>query len=355
MSGFGLSSDQHCHAWSQFASIDAATGLNSRLLSILKELERSCDELLSRGYKDMLFAGDLFHSRGQIDPEVFNPVHSCIKRQLEKGIVFHAIPGNHDLKGKNTTELGNAIQTLDALDGFNVITTPTFLSSLNVFMVPWIENVDELRKVLIDTFDGDKAQRAAVDLVIHAGVNGVLENMPDHGLSPAALTELGFKRVFSGHYHNHRKMQDGKVYSIGATTHQSWRDIGSKAGFLIVDDEVHYFGTHAPLFIEITAETDPVEIPLLVDGNYVRVRDIQLTDVEVNEFRNELQNMGALGASFQIVRKKELVGRTARSKGISIEASVSEYIEKSKIENIKEVQAVCQSILDTVRSEVVEA
>src|SRR5260370_22414971 len=74
----------------------------------------------------IIIAGDLFHTRGQMDPEVFNPVHDRICKLLGDGFRFVAIPGNHDLKSKETTELGNAMQSLGKLPNFNVVTNPVY-------------------------------------------------------------------------------------------------------------------------------------------------------------------------------------------------------------------------------------
>src|SRR5690349_9573673 len=124
MSVYGISSDQHCHDWSQFATVDA-DGVNSRLRIILDELERSAAAVLASGGDTLYLAGDLFHVRGKIDPEVLNPTIECFKRICATGVKVYAITGNHDLKGKNSTKLGNAMQSLDELDGFTAVTEPT--------------------------------------------------------------------------------------------------------------------------------------------------------------------------------------------------------------------------------------
>src|SRR3954470_18937004 len=101
-----LVSDLHCHSWSAFATRDA-DGVNSRLRIILKELERAAHVLKQARGSTIIIAGDLFHVRGQIDPEVFNPVYATIQRLAKGGFEFFAIPGNHDLKSKDTSMLGN--------------------------------------------------------------------------------------------------------------------------------------------------------------------------------------------------------------------------------------------------------
>lgn len=343
-------SDVHCHAWSQFSSVDPATGWNSRLTIICKELLRAAAELKAAGGETMIVAGDLFHVRGSIDPEVFNPVHSIFQEILALGIEVIALPGNHDLKGKETTEIGNAIQTLGALDKFTVVTKTTVFETRDLIVIPWCATPDKLRaevNAIREVWDCSN-----FDLIIHAGINGVLAGMPDHGLDAEEVASWGFRRVFSGHYHNFKSMCDGAVYSIGATTHQTWGDIGSKAGFLLFDEEdVTWRASNAPSFVEIDADTPEEEIPLVVDGNYVRIRGLKLTDSEINQMRKELLEMGAKGVRFDIAR--EVVSARLMSKptkALSLDQSVDKYIEESEFEHKPEIQALCASLLEEARS-----
>lgn len=349
---YAILSDQHCHNWNSF-STTTSSGINSRLEIILDELERAANELIAAGGETMVFAGDLFHVRGSIDPEVFNPTQERIKRLLRR-VKIIAIPGNHDLKGRETTEIGNAIKTLGDLDGFTVIEKPCTKSSVRVLMVPWMSKVDDLRAFLQETVAAAPHDWNAGDhdLVIHAPVDGVL-NIPDHGLAPQELADLGFKRVFSGHYHNHKSFCGDKVFSIGATTHQKWSDIGTKAGYLLVyDDRVVYQASHAPSFVEITDETPEDEMELIADGNYVRVRGFQFDDAEVNKFRRQLEAWGAKGVTFQIERvtANARTGTTTKPKGTTLEQSVDKFIDRMAPAHIDKVRTRCAEVLADARA-----
>ena len=70
--------------------------------------------------------------------------------------------------------------------------------------------------------------------MIHAAVDGVIDGLPSHGIAAADLEVYGFNRVYFGHYH---KELTEKVIPVGATTHQTWGDIDSHAGFIIVGDD----------------------------------------------------------------------------------------------------------------------
>lgn len=354
---YAVLSDIHAHSWSAFASTDP-DGVNSRLRIILNEMERAADELVAAGGKVMVLAGDLFHVRGKIEPEVFNPTQAAIKSMVDKGVSIVAIPGNHDLQGRDTTRIGNALQTLNDLRGFLVADEAcwTQLHGPRLALFPWRATLDQLRD--------DMARKAAelnaradlgaanFDAIIHAPVNEVIAGLPDHGFDPAELAGFGFRRVFSGHYHNHKQMLGGKVISVGATTHQTWGDIGTKAGFLLVyPDRVVYRASHAPSFVEVTAETDPADIPLMVDGHYVRVRLEIANDKQVAEIREELTGYGAKGVIVHAARAATTTRTGASVKsGETLEGSVGAFIHTLSHPREAEITALCADILNEARA-----
>jgi DNA repair exonuclease SbcCD nuclease subunit len=356
MAPYGLFSDIHAHAWSAFSS-KLPCGRNSRLQIIIDELKRGAAEVKAAGGDVLVFAGDLFHTRGSIDPEVFNPVSDAIDELLADGFTILALVGNHDLKSNESTQLGNAFQSFQGRERFKVVTEPELIriGGHTLLMVPWIPKLDDL-KAELESWPGRRdfgiAGHVSADVIMHAGIDGVLSGMPAHGLTPAYLAGLGFKRVFSGHYHHHCAFEDGRVVSIGATTHQTQSDIGTRAGFLIVGDEGFvYRASHAPEFVEITDETDPDEIADTVDGNYVRVRGFKFSDADEKAFREELIGLGAKGVVMSTERQAATVRATSVSaKAKSLEASVADYIVRRASPHVAAIQARAAAIISAVRA-----
>lgn len=322
---YAVSSDQHAHEWSAFATTNA-DGVNSRLAIILGEVERAARELLAAGGNTLFLAGDLFHVRGKIDPEVLNPTIDTFKRILGMGVRVHAIAGNHDLKGKHANKLGNAMQSLDELPGFNAITTPTLVKlyengqpDTEIMMIPWIEDLDELRSIATNHVMSSR------DLIIHAPLNGVIKGLPDHGLDPVEVKAWGYRRVFIGHYHHHQEPQPG-VFSIGATTHQTWSDPGTRAGFLLVDDTaVDFRESMAPQFVNIddVADIDPVTVA----GNYVRLRFKDADADTLSAAREALKDAGALAWVDHSSKKREVTrGKSSSTANVTLEVSVASYV-----------------------------
>jgi DNA repair exonuclease SbcCD nuclease subunit len=264
------------------------------------------------------------------------------------GVFVVAIAGNHDLEGKDADTIGNAMQALGALTSFDPVTAPTDLFEPKIALLPWYSDINELRAKIKTA--ADNADPGVTDLVIHAPLNGVIKGIPDAGLDPAELSDLGFNRVFVGHFHNHKSFENGKVYSVGATTHQTWNDPGSRAGFCMVyPDRVEFIPSSAPSFVDIKKPEEVEEE--VVSGNYVRLKLVDVTEAEIKTFRTELENLGAKGVNIIATKKTESTRAASISSGASLEVSVAEYIEKdSGFSDQKKLQELASSILTEARS-----
>lgn len=330
---YAVASDIHCHNWSMFSHTNS-DGINSRLAATLTELKRAAAGVVLAGGDTLVIAGDIFHTRGSIDPEVLNPVRDAIREILETGVSIYAIPGNHDLKSKDTNELSSAIQNISqsTIDGavfkvFNTVGAQMTSGALLGF-VPWRWTQEALLEDLAELAKHPLA--AQMDVFIHAGIDGVLSGMPAGGLTDAMLAAFGFRHVFAGHYHNHHDFGNG-VVSIGASTHQNWGDVGTRAGFLLVDGDtgaVEFYDTKAPKFTDISS-LDDMEMELECRGNFVRFRGSAMTQDQINELRDQFKAWGALGVSIEVPRAVVAARTTAPATGLSLEQSVEKFITEA--------------------------
>jgi DNA repair exonuclease SbcCD nuclease subunit len=344
-------SDLHCHNWSAFAQ-PTEDGINSRLFGILNEVDRAAKTVRAAGGDTMIVAGDLFHVRGQISPSVLNPVldlfgHIC---KIERMHVL-IIPGNHDLEGKNSERLGSAVTALESV-GCYVVNGPWLIDDKRV-LVPWYDKIGDLKQAILDARAACVSNHADYDLIIHAPIDGVIRGIPDHGLSPEWLRDLGFQRVFSGHYHNHREFFGGKVFSIGAIAHHTWSDVGSQAGFIVAHNtQTDFHPSELPMFVDVVQGTPIEEIAKQAKGNYLRVKVNTTKVAEIEKLREWLVQQGALGVSIISVKKPvdERTGSVADAvrAGASMEQSVSEFIKGAGFENAAEVQLRAAQVLAEV-------
>jgi DNA repair exonuclease SbcCD nuclease subunit len=332
---FAVVADIHAHNSTVYSGT-GSDGINTRLALILKELRRTAATLTAAGGKTMFIAGDIFHTRGSIDPEVLNPLRSAVEEILEAGTDIIAIPGNHDLKSADSRALSSQIENLAQISitggQFRVFNQVTSINIGDEYFgfVPWRSSrADFLEDI------GDLSAHPAhkkMHVFIHAGIDGVLSGMPASGLTDGDLAALGFKRIYAGHYHNHVVFPGSKVVSVGATTHHNWGDVGTRAGFLIVDtdkDTVTFHDTLAPKFCDLTG-LDEVEMELECKGNYVRFRGPTMTQNEINEFRDQLRKWGALGVSIEVPKATVATRSASPVKGVTLEQSVANYVDAKK-------------------------
>lgn len=357
-SPYGVASDQHFHNWTAFAQPNE-DGVNSRLQKSLDELRRLADEVKAAGGNTIINGGDTFHTRGSLAPSVLNPVLDLHRKLIEEGFQIVVLAGNHDLENRESERLGSAVTALEGI-GCTVVSQLTFLTSHRIALIPWIQNVADLKvaitecvaKIKLSTSAGDVSEW---ELFIHAPIDGIIPGLPSHGLNDAWLAAQGFKRVFSGHYHSHKDFGNG-VYSIGATSHQTWSDINSKAGFLVVSDSnVKWFKSHAPEFIEIDGDTDPADIPLIAPGNYIRAKINSSKQSDIEALREYLAENGAAGS---VILSQKVASEATREEtaetikaGASIEVSVDGFVTSSIFNNKAELALMCQGILSEARME----
>jgi DNA repair exonuclease SbcCD nuclease subunit len=346
MRTYGLMSDLHAHGWSSFAGVDAQ-GRNTRLMHIIHEVHRCCAEVRLQGGNQVVIAGDVFHTRGSVTPSVFNPLREALLGEHRMGMDFVIIPGNHDLESKTTQSLTSAVAMLSGMSHVTVLHQPTIAKPFA--LLPW--EPDTKRLLEAATKLAKDCQSDVTDLILHAGIDGVLSGVPAHGLTADELAELGFRRVFAGHYHNHKDMGQG-VWSIGAPTHQTWSDVGTRAGWLIVSEtEVKFFASHAPSFLDLSGEEDPEELPLIVDGHYVRARVAEATPKQVAELRDALIQMGAKGVMVQSVPAKTTGARSAALSSAalaSLDRAVADYCASRGL--AASVATACETLLKEIRS-----
>lgn len=354
---FGACADLHMNNWNAFSQANS-DGENSRLRIQIDELLRCAEEVRDRGGKYLVVAGDVFHVRGSLAPSVLNPVSDAFERiTKEFGLFPIILSGNHDLESRDSSRLSSSVTALEKA-GCTIIHETTVMEDLGFAMIPWFERVRKNARYpgtsLQEAIESiDPAKRKDLVLFIHAPIDGVIEGLPAHGLTPEYLQDLGFKAVFSGHYHNYKDLGGG-VYSIGASTQQTWSDVGHKAGFIIYDNgKVEWRASRAPEFVEIDADTDPEEIPMIVDGNYVRAKFNVNKASDIEAARSFLTKQGAKGVV--ILPQKAVAaiherGTTSIKTGASVEASISSYISAGSFSNTAALELECNAILSEVRS-----
>lgn len=330
---FGVVSDTHYHNYTHFSTTNKEK-LNTRLVDILSATQEAFDTMLKAGCTVCYHAGDMFHVRGKLSPSVLNPVKALYEEYSQKGLKFRILSGNHDLESENSEWLTSSSSSL-ASENIAIVNEATTFADQKVVMIPWVHKISALKKELEDIAETHKDYT----VFIHAPLNEVIMGIPDNGLDATYLEGIGFKRVFCGHYHNHKSFND-KVFSVGALTHQNFGDVSATAGYLIVkDDKVCHHETSAPKFTDISSLDDESVVRDKAKGNYTRIRIGEASDIEIAEWRQILKSEGALGIQVIATPKTEIVGRsgaTISKGGGTLSSSVAEWIEIGIDEEFRE-------------------
>ncbi|ELJ1804453.1 metallophosphoesterase [Vibrio parahaemolyticus] len=344
---YGVISDSHFHNWATFSHIIKETGINNRLQHILDETWRAAKTVKDNGGDTIIHCGDVFHVRGNLAPSVLNPAVDLYERIVhELGMNVYILAGNHDLEGNNSERLGNAAVALEGA-GCTVFSDVHVDTHKMRIYIPYVHNMKELRKIINDSAEGDKSKWT---LFLHAPMNGVISGIPDNGLSVAELREFGFGAVFCGHYHNHRVF-DGNICSVGALTHQTFSDVGAKAGFLLYNGKaITHYPSSAPKFVDFDPDWGEIEEAEYITGNYVRVKLENATNEDVEEIRKYLKDKGAAYSQIIHVPKSETARDDVSSleAGSSIKVSIADWCKKQGYND--HVAAASQEIADEVNA-----
>lgn len=358
MKPIGIISDTHCHSWSSFSK-PLPSGINNRLQHILDGILQAGRETLAAGGTTLYITGDLMHKRGEISPMVLNPLIDTFDELDNMGIETRVLTGNHDLESRNSEALSNSCESLRKSKGVKIVSKPTMFGDDKVAMVPWYDSIDDVRKHIktlvseIELID-DVSEWT---LMLHAPVNGVLIGIPDHGFYAKELEVLGFKRVFSGHYHNGKEFP-GDVFSVGALTHQTWNDVGTTAGILIASDAgVVRTETKAPKFKDFDLSWDDDTAAQECEGNYMRLKLGEATDDEITMLRDHISGLGGVGVLVQAIPIPKGVAKSRTAATVAaptVRQSINEWISAhSPAKGRTEIEKLAAAIMD--ESEAVDA
>lgn len=247
--------------------------VSSRVDDISKAVEWIA-EISYKGKVDRLvILGDIFHKRDLISVPVFNRVVKNL-RDLEFDLI-DIIVGNHD----QTTKGGitNSLLALEFEGG--IITIHDLISSdgSNLYL-PYQESYPALW-----------SDRTPKNIIIfgHCGITGSrmtgFENAKNAEITPEELQLDKIAGGFFGHYHIHQQIAK-RAWYVGAPLQHSFRDVGNKCGFMIVEIEGGKLGdiefienTFSPKFhIVDVSKDDPRKHPTT---DFIRLKNASNDDL----------------------------------------------------------------------------
>ena len=181
--------------------------------------------------RDIVFqVGDWNHVRESTNVRI-QEVSQRIARELcakfKRGVYFFV--GNHDCYYKDRIDV-HSLQGYDKMyPNFYIFERPTKIqiNFNDVLIMPWIENLEEMRQVL-------RVFNKANYLFCHADFAGFNLNSftkLEHGLVDEDIAH--FKKIYSGHIHI--RQEKGNVLYVGTPYEMDRGDLGNQKGFYVID------------------------------------------------------------------------------------------------------------------------
>lgn len=225
-----LLADVHAHAYQ--GSKILANGRNKRLQDVIACLDQAL--CVTRKGTSLVIAGDLFHTRKGVLPEVLQAVGEWLNRAQSVRVPVYILAGNHDLSIG-----GDGSASVVALRHAHIITEACRLEidGHMVGFVPYAEDPEYVRSIA-----KTHAKAGATVLVAHLGLGDprfadcipVDYEVPGH-INLDDLRGDDFEQVFLGHYHNPQELASNVRY-IGSPLQLSFREAGQAKGFVQFDN-----------------------------------------------------------------------------------------------------------------------
>jgi DNA repair protein SbcD/Mre11 len=393
-----------------YGTIDAETGLSSRLNDFLAVFDELVDYSITQSVDLVILAGDVYKAR---DP---SQTHQREFAKRLSRLSAHSIPtfvvvGNHDLP--NSTNRATAVEIFPTLHvddvyiGDNLQTTliKTHSSPIQIISLPWPRkgtilsrdetrglNIDEVRLELEKRLTrGIEIQANKLDssipaiLVGHVTVNGATVGSErsmmmgnDHILNVSSLQFPAIDYVALGHIHKHQIVRQGPpmVVYAGSLERVDFSEEHDEKGFCVIElDPNQTSGTRvtkfefkpvkARRFLTIDVEVEPNTLDptnhivnsitkLSIDGAIVRLR-VKIPStlyglIDDRIIRNSMSDAQYIAnITYDVVSERRPSLQLSPSDGITPEKALNSYIKNK--DSIKDFETeFLEAALDVIKT-----
>lgn len=180
--------------------------------------------------RHIVFCGDWWHLRYQVNVKLLNRVHQVLTHWGEIGIELDLVPGNHDQVDIEGT---NALEVFEAHNSVRVWTEPGVLESPSMGFVPYRKDATEQLEAL-------QAVVEEKPLVIfsHFGVQNAVMNSSQKDKDGLSINK-DWPELVLGHYH---KAQIGPGWRyVGSPYQTSYGEAGNVCGCLRLSESKFEF------------------------------------------------------------------------------------------------------------------
>lgn len=194
----------------------------------INELNKIIDYSLKSDVENVIFLGDIFHTRQYIDIHILHKVLNCFDRLWKMNV--YLIAGNHDIYFKNNNTV-NSLSTILKKYNFTIIDSEPkeiIIDDENCLFVPWINKINH------DNFLNKIRSTSAKYCFGHFAINNfhMVRGIKEiNGLSQTLFKK--FYKTFSGHFH--LKDNQKNIFFVGSFCELDWNDFGDKKRIIKID------------------------------------------------------------------------------------------------------------------------
>lgn len=295
-------------------------------------------QLKSKGVKDIIIAGDVFHNRNDVAVNTLNVVADIFNLWSEFNIVI--LVGNHDAFYKDRADV-NSINILSGWKNITVYTQPTVIEYMKrkLAICPWGTTIEQIPNadIVFGHFE-----------IVSFKMNNF--KVCDRGFTTDELFDKS-NLVITGHFHlrEERNYNNGTVIYLGSPYQMDWGDKDSTKGIYFLDLISKNY-----TFVENPLSPKHVEIKLtdlirakgisgvkdLIPGNIVRfVVDKEIETEKVDILAKKLNSFQPIAFNieyFCFVDANQMVDVQA-DLGVDITQTINEFIQAMDIKEKDQV------------------
>lgn len=250
--------DPHAHNYKEFSEAVGEQGINSRLADVLDVLERVRVRVAAEKFDVVVFDGDLFHLKNNVDSLALELTLKAINKiRFACHEKFVMNPGNHDFYYWNRKPV--LIEMFQGFVGAS-ITEQLIVHEddkgkrWSFYLFPYNRNSAEINNAL----------RAMTPIpnsigLFHQPVVGTFYNsiLVKEGLDPDLVAKT-FTYSFVGHFHGHEQIRPN-MWHIGSLLMLNFGEATQKKGWMEIDTEkgeaVFVENTESPVFKSLVLES----------------------------------------------------------------------------------------------------
>lgn len=317
-------------------TIDINKSIFSQVISKAKELNL-----------DKVFhGGDIFDSRKAQPLSVLKAFEDILEMFNEAGILFVAIPGNHDKNDyRSEDSYLDPYRHHPSFDLYSTFGSFILNEKYDLSLIPFFNESDTYSNYLNEYMDYIDLDKKTI-LLTHIAVNGVRNNDGSE-VSNNITSELfsKFDKVLIGHYHSYSKVGDKVIYIGSAFQHNFGED--DKKGFTIIEDDgsISFFKSQFPEYQKIVIniedyspkqiekilsdyDTEKNNVRLVLKGNYE-----QINSIDKNKLKQQGVDVKLEASEIQVSINEAVEDKFVSFDKKAIKEEFDEFCQINEIQN----------------------